>query len=229
MITKKNDNDEFFSPYIFSLETKPLKAIDSLFLALLPVAEKRMIHRGDSFLLGEDSTNAGILLLDKGLLTHCQMPSDTFMQTFSPPSLMGVIDGYKNFYDVPSSYRNYFYAETDVTIFYVPLEVFVRIMDKENLWHDISRLLAHRLLALSLKFQINTQSDAYEIIRTLIIELWNYPEEYRRQIKLPHFIQRRSGVSRSRIMKILMDLKTGGYIETEHGKLTSLHKLPMSY
>lgn len=44
-----------------------------------------------------------------------------------------------------------------------------------------------------------------------------------------NFIQRRTGISRSRTMKILSELKKGGYIHIDNGRLTALGKLPVAY
>jgi len=71
--------------------------------------------------------------------------------------------------------------------------------------------------------------DSYSIIKSMIQEVWLYPDIYRLQISLPKFIQKRSGLSRSRIMKILFDLKLGGYINIANGKLLFVGKLPSSY
>ncbi|MDI5036018.1 helix-turn-helix domain-containing protein, partial [Salmonella enterica subsp. enterica serovar Montevideo] len=37
------------------------------------------------------------------------------------------------------------------------------------------------------------------------------------------------GISRSRTMKILSELKKGGYIHIDNGRLTALGKLPVAY
>ncbi|MGK4720453.1 helix-turn-helix domain-containing protein, partial [Salmonella enterica] len=44
-----------------------------------------------------------------------------------------------------------------------------------------------------------------------------------------NFIKRRTGISRSRTMKILSELKKGGYIQIDNGRLTALGKLPVAY
>ncbi|EKA2160415.1 helix-turn-helix domain-containing protein, partial [Salmonella enterica] len=51
----------------------------------------------------------------------------------------------------------------------------------------------------------------------------------RESIIVLNFIQRRTGISRSRTMKILSELKKGGYIHIDNGRLTALGKLPVAY
>jgi len=72
-------------------------------------------------------------------------------------------------------------------------------------------------------------NDAYSKIRSLLMELWLYPEEIRRQIKVSSFIQRRTRISRSRIMDVLAELKKGQYIEMKSGVLVSMEKLPSAF
>jgi hypothetical protein len=47
------------------------------------------------------------------------------------------------------------------------------------------------------------------MIRTLILELGSYPEEYREQINVLNFIQRRTNLSRSGILYVLSELRKG--------------------
>ncbi|MGS9083307.1 helix-turn-helix domain-containing protein, partial [Salmonella enterica subsp. enterica serovar Infantis] len=60
-------------------------------------------------------------------------------------------------------------------------------------------------------------------------EIWAYPQAYRERIIVLNFIQRSNGISRCRSMKILSELKKGGYIHIDNGLLTALGKLPVAY
>lgn len=228
-VTKKSDNDEFVVPFQYARETKPMKAYDELFTALLPHGEKFILRQGESYIFGEENHRMGVLLQVDGVISGCQSPSDKALGSLYPPAIIGLIDAYAAFYDTPEKHQRSCYAETDTTLFFVSLEKFVHIMDTYNLWHDIARVLAHRLLIMASKLHTATTFDSYELIKTLILELWSYQDKHREDIKLPNFIQRRSGVSRSRIMKILADLKSGGYIEMKNGILVNVNKLPESY
>ncbi|MDC7841021.1 helix-turn-helix domain-containing protein, partial [Klebsiella pneumoniae] len=48
------------------------------------------------------------------------------------------------------------------------------------------------------------------------------PEAYRRQINALSFIQRRTNLSRSRVMSILAELRKGGYITVHRGVLEKI-------
>lgn len=71
--------------------------------------------------------------------------------------------------------------------------------------------------------------DAYTGIKQLLEEIDSFPNAYKQQINVPYYIVRRTGVSRSRVMKILSDLKMGGYIIIKDGKLIQLNNLPAAY
>ncbi|EMC8872176.1 helix-turn-helix domain-containing protein, partial [Escherichia coli] len=64
---------------------------------------------------------------------------------------------------------------------------------------------------------------------SLLIELWAYASEYRQSINVLNFIQRRTGISRSRTMKLLSELKKGGYITIDGGRLIDMKKLPTAF
>ncbi|MFQ9621632.1 MAG: hypothetical protein ACLR17_03650 [Enterobacteriaceae bacterium] len=57
-------------------------------------------------------------------------------------------------------------------------------MDEQNLWHDIARILAHRLLVMAIREKEFIGVESFIMIRTLILELGSYPEEYREQINV---------------------------------------------
>ena len=71
--------------------------------------------------------------------------------------------------------------------------------------------------------------DAYSKIRALLLELSRYPDNIREQINIAAFISHRTKMSKSRIMSILSELRTGEYITTNKGVLTSIAKLPTSF
>ncbi len=54
-------------------------------------------------------------------------------------------------------------------------------------------------------------------------------ETLRQTINTCDYIQEKTHISRSRVMKILSDLKIGNYIEIERGVLIKINKLPKTY
>jgi CRP-like cAMP-binding protein len=59
--------------------------------------------------------------------------------------------------------------------------------------------------------------------------LMNEDENFRRSITVERYIREKTQLSRSGVMRILADLKTGGFIEMEDGRLIKINKLPARY
>lgn len=229
MKTQVTDNDVFEHYFDFAVKSKPMKAIETMFLHLLPHASKITLKKNKSYRLNEEEEGVGLLLITDGLTSISNSDTGFFISTIYPPSIIGLSHGYSAFYGIPGGISSTLYAETESSLYFIPLKSFIKIADREELWHHVARILAHRIITMVGKEKTFIGADSYKIIKSIIQEVWLYPKSYRCQISLPSFIQKRSGLSRSRIMKILFDLKTGGYIDIVNGKLLSVSKLPCSY
>jgi hypothetical protein len=71
--------------------------------------------------------------------------------------------------------------------------------------------------------------SSYEIICYQLYELMDETEEVRNNVSIVSYILSRTFLSRSSIMKILAQLKTGNYIETEKGLLRAINNIPSKY
>ena len=71
---------------------------------------------------------------------------------------------------------------------------------------------------------------SYDIIRAQLYELMRESNEFRQNITAANYIQSRTFLSRSSVMKILADLKKGGYIVTDRGVLKQIQQnIPLKY
>jgi CRP-like cAMP-binding protein len=70
---------------------------------------------------------------------------------------------------------------------------------------------------------------SYELICQQLVQLMNEDESYRRGITAERYIRDKTQLSRSGVMRILADLKAGGYVEMEEGRLIKINKLPAKY
>ncbi len=227
-------NPEFFPEsklhsYSFAQKTKPISALESLFTHFSPGSTDFLLPAESTYQFSPDRERAGMVLFHEGIASLCHSENGLHMSTMFAPSVLGLVDGYSLFYDVPSRPQHYMYAETDCRCSFVPIDTFLKIADQSNLWHDLARVLAHRLMVMSIREQELVGVDSYLKVRSLLIELWVYPEVYRKKINVMNFILKRTGLSRSRTMAILSELKKGGYIEIVSGKLTMQRKLPIAY
>jgi len=222
-----SDND--LHSYSFAQNSKPLLALESIFTHFVPHSQKFLLASGETYELSVNREQSGIVLFHEGIASLCHTDSGLHMSTIFAPSLLGLVDGYGLFYDVILRPQHYIFAETNCICSLIPTETFTKIADNENLWHDIARILAHRLMVMSVREQELVGVDSYLKVRSLLIELWLYPEEYRSKINVMTFIMNRTGLSKSRTMVILSELKKGKYIEIKSGKLVMQRKLPLAY
>ncbi len=80
----------------------------------------------------------------------------------------------------------------------------VEILNEKNLWQEMAHIPGAATDGVEDAFAGDGGGGFLsDVVRTLLTELADYPEEYRRQINALSFIQRRTNLSRSRVMSIL--------------------------
>lgn len=104
-----------------------------------------------------------------------------------------------------------------------------QVIEKNNLWDLLSKHMLFATNRLYTNMLYRTAPTAYEVIRNQLIELMNEDDNYRQQLTAERYIRDKTQLSRSGVMRILADLKTGGFIEMEEGKLVKINKLPAKY
>jgi DNA-binding IclR family transcriptional regulator len=67
------------------------------------------------------------------------------------------------------------------------------------------------------------------MIRQQLVKLMEEDEAYRLGVTAERYIREKTQLSRSGVMRILADLKTGGFIEIDEGRLIKINKLPAKY
>ncbi|WP_313079585.1 helix-turn-helix domain-containing protein [Atlantibacter sp.] len=107
-------------------------------------------------------------------------------------------------------------------------EVFHRIEDR-GLWEVFARHMMVQTNKLYLYSGQLSAPTSYELVRKQLIELINEPESLRNSISVERYIRDKVHLSRTCVMKILSDLKTGGYIVIEVGRLREIKHLPLKY
>lgn len=225
----ENCTDDSLHSFIFNQKSKPLAALANVLQKLIPHGTPLSLEVGEVFPLGMNKEEQKIVILDEGITSFCHAKSQRQLCAIFAPTLLGLIDSYARTYEVSEWPHHYLVAETRCKGYSILLVDFIRLSDELNLWHDIARILAQRLMVMSAREQELVGVDSYLKVRALLIEISIYPDAYRQQINIMSFIQRRTGLSKSRIMKILSELKKGGYISIDNGKLVDMKKLPAAY
>ena len=103
------------------------------------------------------------------------------------------------------------------------------IIKEKSLWGLLSKQLMFVHGRLYNNVMPQGAPTAYEMIRQQLLNLIEEDESYRAAVTAELYIREKTHLSRSGVMRILADLKTGGFIEMEEGRLIKIHKLPARY
>ncbi|WP_347253544.1 helix-turn-helix domain-containing protein [Leminorella grimontii] len=127
--------------------------------------------------------------------------------------------------------NNDFYLQARQAIRYeiVPRTLLKEKVIKNNMWESISYAymhVAHRFLEYHF---VSVGVPTYSLIRNNLIELMKENDDIRLSTNACDYVQERTLLSRSGIMKILGDLKKGGHIEIKRGVLMKIDHLPEKY
>ncbi|WP_097163355.1 winged helix-turn-helix transcriptional regulator [Enterobacter sp. CC120223-11] len=111
----------------------------------------------------------------------------------------------------------------------LPLETAMEIIRTRNLWEQMT----YYMMSFSKKIWISSEmlsaGSSYDLIKYQLTELMKEPEDYRNNISADLYIKNKTNLSRSGIMRILAELKKGGYIVMLRGILLKINQLPPKF
>ncbi|MBN4798783.1 helix-turn-helix domain-containing protein [Enterobacter asburiae] len=111
----------------------------------------------------------------------------------------------------------------------LPTKEMLDIISTQGLWKDASYCYMYAVRQLLLAHYSSVGLSTYELIRLNLISLMNEDEALSDHVNVSDYILEKTRLSRSRVMKILGDLRIGGYIEINRGILKKINKLPEKY
>ncbi len=159
-------------------------------------------------------------LLYKGTC-HIKRYSDSqLLSTVKAPSIVGLRN-------IPS--RLFIQSSTPVEYIHMPTADFLSHVDKNDHWKPLSFLLIYVNSRFNEFLEQNVAVSAYELTRNLLHMLYTEDFEIRATCSAARYIQDRSKLSRSSIMKILSALNAGGHIVIKRGLLIKINNLPEKY
>lgn len=101
---------------------------------------------------------------------------------------------------------------------------------KQGLWEDVTSVVSYYNAYLFYRDSLVVQQRIYKIVRSYIIELAALSLEARFSVSILEYVQQRTHLSRSSILKVIHTLIEGGYIEVRRGGyLINIHKIPKEY
>nr|WP_304186036.1 helix-turn-helix domain-containing protein [Hafnia alvei] len=208
-----------------SIIEKPLESIHRLMTAFVSLS-KPYPHDGKSIEARLKSKDAEfkVYLLTKGRVDIWREVDNRLVETAFAPTILG-LQG--------SAYRSQHYhlkfpAGAEVST--IPLQAAMEIIELQSLWRDVfyyqgylnDRQLHHESMLIN--------SSTYEIVCIFLKDLSHYSDSERAKLSVADYILQRSNLARSGVMKVLTDLRFGGYIDIQHGKLIKiLNNFPRNY
>ncbi|MBL5841173.1 helix-turn-helix domain-containing protein [Enterobacter asburiae] len=164
-----------------------------------------------------------IYLLTNGEVNICRLSDDLVVHTLTAPAIIGITSLFNN------NYYHYISTNVDSSFLRVGKSDFTNIMDEYNCWKDVCLLVCENAQLYYKRDELVYSSKVYGVVKNHLEALWSMPEESRKNISIFSFILSRTSISRSSLNKILKDLRKGGYITLNRGKLVALMKLPSKY
>jgi hypothetical protein len=163
-----------------------------------------------------------LLLLTEGYAVVYR-EEGTCLGIVSSPCILGLIGSYLEFYEQRIESNYYILTGSNCVYYRCKQQDFVYGVENDGLWHDIARILASRIVKLEKNNRFFLTNNAYNKITTLLIELSIYPDEIRKNTNAQNFIQERTNLSRSIIMRILSAMNIAGEIVISRGRLLSIN------
>lgn len=203
------------------LQLKPYKHIEKIIDTLLPFAERKILSKGEVVHYYKSDIRQCFLLIQGSVALH-RRGDGIVLNSESAPFILGVSSQF-------SSEHLYVRALETSEVAAVPLERFNSVVAQQNLWEHFSNLLIYTASRVYEHCAQISQMSAYDIIRFQLVELMQEPEAIRLNTTAAAYIKSRTYLSRSGIMRILAELRTGKYITMARGVLIDIHHLPRKY
>lgn len=161
-------------------------------------------------------------LVRTGIIHLYRQPEDVLLGAFEAPCIRGIIPETGN---MELSFRVAAVSEIAV----LEYDELMKIVEMHNLWDLFAKHMQIMVSSLFVHMTHVTPTNAYEAIRFQLLELMDSPESIRENITAEKYIRSKTQLSRSGIMRILAQLKAGGYIVLENGILKGMTSLPAKY
>jgi len=189
---------------------------------LRPECTTRRTARGERLDLQINGQGMCYLILE-GTIAIYRRSDDMMLSTARSPALFGLA----NLTDI--YFNDYLKTVTPCLIGTLTTERVNEIIKEKALWGLLSKQLMFVYNRLYNNVMPQGAPTAYEMIRQQLLKLMDEDESYRESVTAERYIREKTQLSRSGVMRILADLKTGGFIEIEDGRLIKINKLPARY
>ncbi|EKY3120761.1 helix-turn-helix domain-containing protein [Cronobacter turicensis] len=109
-----------------------------------------------------------------------------------------------------------------------PRPLFYSHIEAHNLWRDLFTILSYSSLLIFQQIEVLGMDSLYDVVKYYLIKIESDAEIMQKE-NICHYITTRTGYSRSGVMTIIRELRKGGYIETDNGRLLRINALPQGF
>ncbi|MBK5143082.1 helix-turn-helix domain-containing protein [Budviciaceae bacterium BWR-B9] len=180
--------------------------------------ERVIVKKGNSYMISNN-----IVCVQEGVFSVYMSYGNRLLTYFEECAIFGLA----NFFTTPTD----FYIKPDQTSMVLTLETneALRIVKERNLYESVNYVQAHNMTLFIKMYEKTISPNNYTFIRTLLMDLNQSSDAIKNSVTVASYIIKRSGLSRSYVMLVLSELKKGGYIIMEDGKLISITSLPVKF
>lgn len=201
---------------------KPIGHIQNLIKHLGAETDAEAVAGGEDLYFLKDN-QPQCVLLHYGSIALYRRGDGLVLYSQTAPFIMGLSS------HSPAPEQMYIKTRENCIISSLPVREANALIQRHNLWKDLSYLLIFTTSCIYSHYARLTQRSSYDIIKFQLEELINEPDCVRLNTSTASYIQQRSFLSRSGIMRILSELRAGGYITMEKGILIAIKHLPPRY
>lgn len=162
-------------------------------------------------------------LIHSGYMLLRRTEDKLVLSTLSAPALFG----FNPFQELTG--QIYLETVTDVRVEVIPASHFYQQINNKNLWQSLLNIMMSISAETFRSNSILSVRDSWSVIRTQLQNLVNEPSSIRCHTHIYDYIQQRTHLSRSGIIKYLTVLRKKGLVEMENGILQSIKPLPCSW
>ncbi len=212
----------FFTDATNSENKKPVADIEKL-IAHFQFAANKIETKPKQIINYINNDQRRCFILHSGSVSLYRSVDGMVLNTESAPYVFGMSTQLTDPY--------YLYIRThDVSeVSWLPLALANKVIAEHELWQSLTQLLIYTVTRVYDHCTKISSLSSYEVIRYQLYELMNESEVFRNNVSIVNYIQSRTFLSRSSIMKILAQLKAGGYIATQRGCLLEIRNIPLKY
>lgn len=162
-------------------------------------------------------------VLHKGTVGVYRSRDQLLVKHLSAPMIVGMNS-------LMNTNADFFYqASGEIQFEIIATSEVLETIAQKNLWQDASYTFMYAIKKLLEAHRSSVGLSTYELIRTNLIALMAEKEELRLAVNASDYIQEKTHLSRSRVMKILSVLRLGDHIVMERGILIRINRLPEQY